>query len=81
VVISDSPRGVKRSWTFSAHPSVALGRVVITVKRGTNASGCLHDSMRPPVGSLLLLNIGGVFTPARSRSATRPVLLVAVESV
>ena len=64
-----------RSWTLAVHPSASRGNVVITVKRGTNASRRLHETMRPQAGSIRFVGVAGTFTPALSRS--RPVLLIA----
>lgn len=77
VDVGASPRGVKRSWTLSVHPTVALGRVIISVKRGLNASRRLHDYMTAPLGEIHLLGVAGKFTPALAKPESRPVLLIA----
>lgn len=77
IVFSASPRGLKRSWTLSVHPSVARGRVVISVKRGSNASRRLHDNMAAPQGEIHLLGVAGMFTPSLAQPESRPVLLIA----
>jgi ferredoxin-NADP reductase/cytochrome b involved in lipid metabolism len=71
-----TPRGLKRTWTLSAHPSVADGRVVISVRCAAHASRILHDTMRPG-GTIRLLGVAGTFTPELARSAHRPILLLA----